>query len=161
MLHDPRDGVVRAPDEQLGELGIRAAVGDAEQVLPEKVARIRDDVLEKATNLPLGVGNERPQVLDGREREAEESPAVVRVAAAQRDGRLLQHEDARGALLARGDGRSKRGVAGADDDDIVLGHGRTLPRAHASLGDGRCRTMLSCRASLSSPSCWRCISRST
>src|SRR5258708_5304746 len=101
-----------APREQPGEPAGPAAPAPQEQVLPEKVARIWDDVLEEAANLPFGVGNERPQVLARCEREAEEPPAVVRVAPAQRDGRFLQHEDARGALLARGDGRSKRRVAG-------------------------------------------------
>lgn len=107
------------------------------------------DVLEEPADLALCIRNERPQFFDVGEGKTEETAAVMRVAAAERDGRLLQDENAGRALLTCRHGGRERGVAGADDDDIVLGHGRTLPRGRASLGGGRCRTISPCRAASS------------
>ena len=104
--------------------GSAATLGDPEQVLPEARPGIRLDVPEEAGDAALGVGDERPQILARVEGEAEEAAAIVSVAAAELLGRLLEDEHAPGSLLPRGDGGGERGVPRADDEDIVLRHGR-------------------------------------
>ncbi len=68
----------------------------------------------------VDIRNELADFFRPRMHEAKPGPGIAGVAAIFRLRCFLQHHDARGAGLARGDGRLERGAAAADDDDVAM-----------------------------------------
>jgi hypothetical protein len=117
-LREPLHRRVRLGHQQVGELRVGHALGDAHQVVVEVVLGVGRDV----EILDLGrreVGHQAGDVLEAVVREAHGARGEARIPAPQLDRRLLQHDDVR-ALLSGGVGGGHRGVARADDDDVVV-----------------------------------------
>ena len=82
LARHPAGGVVGAADEELRQLGIRASVGDAQEIGHEELVGVGLDAGEEAGHLGLGLGHEDAQILGAVEGDAEKPAAIVRVAAA-------------------------------------------------------------------------------
>src|SRR5262249_19278286 len=70
------------------------------------------------------VGQQRRKLARIVEGETQHRARPMGVAAAHLARRLFQHQHARGAVLVRGYRGGERRVAGSDDDDVIIVHGR-------------------------------------
>ena len=103
--------------QDLGQLGVGQAVGDAHHVVVKLVL----GVLAHLDGVGLGlrhVGNQALDVVQAVVGEADDAAGEVGVAAAEILWSFLHHEHRLG-LLAGGDGGGQSGVSGPDDDYII------------------------------------------
>jgi hypothetical protein len=121
LLRHPAHGVIGARDQELGQLGIGAILGDAAEIGPEEIARVSLHAEHEAGHLLLDVGHDGQEVFRTVEGEAEEAAAVVGIAAPQGLGSLLQHQHASRPGFA---GRHRGGegcIAGTNHDHVMHG----------------------------------------
>ena len=117
LVH-PEDGVLGIVDEYARQFGVRPAAGHAHQVAVIVAARIGLDPFVEILELILGLRHQRADLAGIVEGEAQHAAAPMRIPAPHLARRLLQHQDAFGAVLLGRDGGRKRGVSGPDDDDV-------------------------------------------
>ena len=123
LATEPDHGVEASRDEQLDEGWIGAVLGEAEEVVEVLRARVGAEV--GAGDLLFGEIGDLPEVVDPVEGEAHDAAGEPAVAARLRFRGALEDDHA-GAVLARGQGGTERGVAGSHHDDVVL---RAIHRA--------------------------------
>ena len=112
----PAHRVARAADQPVAQLAVGAVLRDAEHVVEELVAGVGAEIA--ARDLVRGeVRHDRGEVVDAVVDAAERAGGEARVAAHQLLGRALQHQHL-GALLARGERRAERRIAGADHHHV-------------------------------------------
>src|SRR2546427_260857 len=128
----PPDRRLRLAHEQHRQVGVGAVLGDAHEVVVERLLGVRID-LHRRLLLVGQIADEVTQLLEALEGEPEAARREEAVAPAPRLRRLLQDEHAR-PRLARGEGGAHGGVAAPDHDDVVHGgHSRALPDDLADL----------------------------
>ena len=122
---EPLHGGERLADQNLGQLRVAVALGDAHHVVVELVLGVAADV----DRFLLGgrhVGDDGLDVFEAVEGEADDAAGEVGVTAAEVLGRLFDDQH-RGTALASGDGGGQGGIAGADHDNVI-GVGQDTPR---------------------------------
>ena len=119
VVAEPARGLERLVDGHADQGRIAPSFGQPDDVV---VVRIRVVGLHHE-RLVVRFGERRNQLVHGVEpveRDSIEAAGEPGVAAAELEGRLLQHENGGARPRARRC-RRERGIAGADDDDVVLG----------------------------------------
>ena len=118
----PEHRVLRVGHQNVRQFRIGAARRDAHQVGQVLRFGIRVDAGIEVLEPLFDLRQQRRDLRRIVEREAQDGAAPVSVAAAHRLWCLLQSHHALRAILARGHRGSECGIAGTDDDDVIVGH---------------------------------------
>ena len=116
LVAHPQHGGLAVLDQHLAQIGIGAVFGDAAHVVEELLLGVGAEVGLRHL-LIRQVGHQLAQVLDAVIDAAEGAGGKAAVAAGLVLRRALEHQH-RDALLGRSQGRAKRRIAAANDDDI-------------------------------------------
>jgi hypothetical protein len=118
LLAQPQRGVEAAADQDLGQVGIAAILGQPAHIVEILLLGIGADI-DMAQLVLADIGNEPSEVVKAVIDDAKRAAGKSRVAAPRLFRGDFQHQHA-GAVLARRQCSAGRGIAGADDDDVAV-----------------------------------------
>ena len=130
----PEHGVLGVLHQDAGQYRVGLARRDPHQVAMEIVEGVGLDAVIEVFHFVFDTGQEHADLARVVKGEAQHATAPVRVPSAHLAGGFFEHHDVFGPVLLGRNGGSQGSVAGANDDNVILGHERfSEPRDGASL----------------------------
>ena len=128
LLSHPACSFVGIRNQDFRQLRVAALAGHSAKVGPEALSGIGFDAFDEAFELAR-LGHQSEDFLGAIKGDSEQAAAIMGIPAAHVLSGFLQHQDALGTRITGGDAGCQGGVAGAHNNDVVIGHWFCLSQA--------------------------------